>query len=129
MIDFGAYLSSLCASFAALEEEQHRNIELTCHWEPIVLGLDTVTALGLAVAELISNSYVHAFPGGTGAISVSVRRGEPDSEATITFVDDGVGFRELADSKRHGVGLGETADWSRSAASAELLAGPGTGGL
>jgi two-component sensor histidine kinase/CheY-like chemotaxis protein len=104
-IDFGGYLSSLCSSFAALEEEQHRNIGLTCHGEPVVLDLDTVTALGLAVAELISNSYVHAFPGGAGTIAVSLHRGESGGKAIITFVDDGIGFRESGDGKRHGLGL------------------------
>jgi two-component sensor histidine kinase/CheY-like chemotaxis protein len=104
-IDFGDYLSSLCASFAALEQEQHRNIGLSCHGEPIILDLDTVTALGLAVAELISNSYVHAFPDGTGRIGVSLHTGGADGHATITFVDDGVGFRQTGDSKRHGLGL------------------------
>ena len=104
-IDFGGYLSGLCASFADLEEEQHRNIGLTCHGEPVILDLDTVTALGLAIAELISNSYVHAFPDGTGTIDVSLHANEPGGEATITFVDDGVGFRENGDSKRHGLGL------------------------
>jgi len=104
-IDFGAYLSSLCASFENLEDAQHRKIALTCRWEPVILDLDSVTALGLAVAELISNSYVHAFPAGKGTISVSLLRGEPGEKATIAFADDGVGFRENGDSKRHGLGL------------------------
>jgi len=104
-IDFGAYLSSLCASFENLEDAPHRKIALTCHWESVVLDLDSVTALGLAVAELIANSYVHAFPNGTGTISVALLRGGPGDEATITFADDGVGFSENGDSKRHGLGL------------------------
>ncbi|MEJ0069357.1 MAG: sensor histidine kinase [Pseudomonadota bacterium] len=64
-IDFGGYLSSLCTSFKDLESAHHRDIELTSHCEAVILDLDSVTALGLVVAELISNSYVHAFPGGT----------------------------------------------------------------
>jgi two-component sensor histidine kinase len=104
-IDFGGYLSSLCTSFEVLEEAQHRNIELICHFEPLTLDLDTVTALGLVIAELISNSYLHAFPDGTGTISVSMLGGEPGGEATITFADDGVGFTDAGDSKRHGLGL------------------------
>jgi two-component sensor histidine kinase/DNA-binding response OmpR family regulator len=104
-IDFGGYLSSLCSSFEDLEGARHHNIELTCHWEPLILDLDTVTALGLVIAELISNSYRHAFPDGTGTISVSLTGCEPGEEATITFADDGVGFSLPSESKRHGMGL------------------------
>lgn len=104
-IDFGGYLSSLCSSFKELEESQHRNIGLICHSEPVILDLDSVTSLGLVIAELISNSYVHAFPDGTGTIGVSLLRGEPADDATIIFTDDGVGFSETGDSKRHGLGL------------------------
>lgn len=124
-IDFGAYLSSLCTSFAALEKEQHRDIGLMCHGESVILDLDTVTALGLAVAELISNSYVHAFPDGTGTISVSLRRDESASRATIVFADDGIGFRDEVDSKRHGVGLVKRL-MEQVEGSAELHPGPGT---
>jgi two-component sensor histidine kinase/ActR/RegA family two-component response regulator len=104
-IDFGAYLSSLCSSFEDMESAQDRNVGLTCHSEPLMLDLDTATALGLVIAELISNSYLHAFPNGAGTISVSLLGGKPGDEATITFADDGVGFRETGDSKRHGLGL------------------------
>lgn len=61
--------------------------------------------MGLVVAELISNSYVHAFPDGKGTINVSLVRGEPGDKAKITFADDGLGFSENGDSKRHGLGL------------------------
>jgi len=40
-----------------------------------------------------------------GAISVSLLRSERADEATIVFADDGVGFRESSDSKRHGFSL------------------------
>jgi two-component sensor histidine kinase len=66
--------------------------------------LDTVTALGLVVAELIANSYHHAFPDGTGKITVSLARGDRDKNATLVFSDDGVGFIDAGDSKRHGLG-------------------------
>jgi two-component sensor histidine kinase/ActR/RegA family two-component response regulator/putative methionine-R-sulfoxide reductase with GAF domain len=104
-IDFGNYLSSLCESFQALETVAHPHVRLTCHYEPVILDLDTVTALGLVVAELIANSYHHAFPDGTGTIAVSLVRGNPDQDATLMFSDDGVGFVDAGDSKRHGLGL------------------------
>jgi len=104
-IDFRGYLSSLCSSFEALEEQKHRNIKLTCHSESVLLDLDSVTSLGLVIAELISNSYLHAFPDGTGKIDVSLLAGKLGGPATITFADDGVGFGKKADDKRRGLGL------------------------
>jgi two-component sensor histidine kinase/ActR/RegA family two-component response regulator len=104
-IDFGNYLSSLCESFQTLEVVAYPNIRMTCQCEPVVLDLDTVTALGLVVAELIANSFHHAFPDGAGAITVSLVRGKPDEEATLVFSDDGVGFTDSGNSKRHGLGL------------------------
>jgi two-component sensor histidine kinase len=82
-IDFGNYLSSLCESFQALEIIGHPNVKLTCHCDPVILDLDNVTALGLIVAELIANSYHHAFPDGTGTIAVSLVRGDPHEDATL----------------------------------------------
>jgi two-component sensor histidine kinase/ActR/RegA family two-component response regulator len=104
-IDFDKYLASLCESFQVLETVAHPKVGLICHCEPVILDLDTVTALGLVIAELIANSYRHAFPGGGGTITVSLVRGPPEEGATIVFSDDGVGFNGGADTKRRGLGL------------------------
>jgi two-component sensor histidine kinase len=104
-IDFGKYLSSLCESFEALQNDEHPMVELLCHWNPVTLELDTVTALGLVISELIVNSYAHAFPDGRGSISVSLSSGQPGEDATIFFADDGVGFAEKDDSERNGLRL------------------------
>jgi two-component sensor histidine kinase/putative methionine-R-sulfoxide reductase with GAF domain/DNA-binding NarL/FixJ family response regulator len=104
-IDFGTYLSSLCDGFNDMKVPQHRNIVLTCHSQPLMLDLDTATALGLIVAELISNSYLHAFPKEVGTITVSLLAGGVGENATIEFVDDGIGFSDTGTKKRHGLGL------------------------
>ncbi|MDB5393140.1 MAG: signal transduction histidine kinase [Rhodospirillales bacterium] len=104
-IDFGGYLSSLCDAFKDMENPQHRNIDLIYHRHSLMLDLDTATALGLVVAELISNSYLHAFPHDTGTINVSLNVAKSGSEATINFVDDGLGFIPNGNSKRRGLGL------------------------
>jgi two-component sensor histidine kinase len=70
-----------------------------------MIDLDTATALGLVVAELISNSYLHAFPEKGGTIRVSLLAVNSDGDATIKFVDDGVGFVDAGSSKRRGLGL------------------------
>ena len=102
-IDFGAYLESLCKSLDDFQEKGAFKIELLCNAEPISLELDTVTALGIIVTEITSNAYLHAFPDRPGIIKVDlVKKG---NSGVLTISDDGVGFVEKKESKRHGLGL------------------------
>ena len=105
--DFGSYVKSLCLNLQEIQGvEQTGPITLTCDSEALVLDLDVVTALGIVVAELITNCYDHAFPSGAGAIAVSARRTPGDIRtATLTIRDDGIGFTAAAAGKRHGLGL------------------------
>ena len=103
--DFGSYLRSLCLNLAEIQAAPEGSVTLTCDSDAIVLDLDVVTALGIVVAEVVTNSYDHAFPSGkNGSIVVSVRRVDNDI-ATMTISDDGAGFLAKAESKRHGLGL------------------------
>jgi two-component sensor histidine kinase len=103
--DFGSYVRSLCLNLAEIQAAPIDGVTLTCESDAIALDLDVVTALGIVVAEVVTNSYDHAFPGGgKGSIVVSVRRAEGDN-ATITISDDGTGYIAKAESKRHGLGL------------------------
>ena len=104
--DFGAYVKSLCVNLAEIQDGNTDHIQLTCKSVALPLDLDRVTALGIIVAELVTNSYDHAFPDGNGAITVSLTH-SPDmaGKASLTVRDDGTGFVEKAGSKRHGVGL------------------------
>ena len=104
--DFASYVTSLCHNLADIQGKSDSGVTLTCDSEPITLDLDVMTALGLVVAELVTNSYDHAFPDGNGATTVSVRRasGEVDT-ATLTVSDNGKGFNSHAENKRQGVGL------------------------
>ncbi len=103
--DFGGYLLSLCRS---LEEIQGgpSNVKMTCSSELLTLDIDVVTALGIIVAELVTNSYDHAFQKLGGKIDVSVRRDPDDANAAVlTISDDGRGFEVQPGSKRYGLGL------------------------
>ena len=103
--DFGSYLKSLCLNLAEIQAAPGGGVTLNCYSDAIVLDLDVVTALGIVVAEVVTNSYDHAFPDGRkGSISVSVRRENGDA-ATLTIGDDGTGFLPKAENKRHGLGL------------------------
>jgi len=103
--DFGTYVKSLCANLGEIQDSPAK-VTLTCDSDVVILDLDVVTALGIVVAELVTNSYDHAFPGGVGAIDVSVRR-DPGNGAMASLVirDNGQGFEMQSGSKRHGLGL------------------------
>jgi two-component sensor histidine kinase len=104
--DFGTYVKSLCLNLAEIQGTSDGAVTLRCDSEPLALDLDVVTSLGIIVAEVVSNSYDHAFPYGTGSIIVSVQRTFGDIDiATMTISDDGEGFKTQAESKRHGLGL------------------------
>ena len=102
-IDFGGYLKSLCISLEDFQQRGTSGVSLACRAEPMPLGLDVLTALGIVVTEVISNAYLHAFPDGSGQIRVDlVHQGEV---GLLTIADDGIGFVSQNESKRHGIGL------------------------
>jgi two-component sensor histidine kinase len=103
MTDFGTYANSLSLNIAEIHAGK---IRLTCNFASIMLDLDTVTALGIVLAELVTNAYDHAFPNGEGVITVSVRVPEADDGmARLTISDTGTGFVPKYGSKRQGLGL------------------------
>jgi two-component sensor histidine kinase len=104
-IDLGAYLKALCLSLPRLQQTSVDGIALVCVVDSILVNLDTVTAVGMIVAELVSNSYEHAFAGGNGVINVSLGLSGTPGEVTLLVADNGSGFVEQTGSKRHGVGL------------------------
>ena len=69
-----------------------------------MLGVDETTALGMAVAELVTNSYDHAFPDRGGTISVTLTRSGP-ATAVLTVQDDGAGFPAKFTASRNGLSL------------------------
>lgn len=59
------------------------------------------------LAELVTNSYDHAFPHNEGLVTLSVRAPAQNDGglATLTVSDTGTGFVPVYESKRQGVGL------------------------
>lgn len=104
-IDLGSYLEELCRSLPEMQEDKPERVDLRCDVEPLLLGLDSVTALGMVVAELVTNSYGHAFPQRNGNIVVTLLKNNGDGSATLSIKDDGIGFAVRTDSSRRGLGL------------------------
>ena len=103
-VDLADYLRALCTSLPGLQAERTHPVRIICHAETVMLGLDEVSSLGMAVAELVTNSYGHAFPEREGAINITLARAGP-AAATLTIQDDGVGFEVKIGSSRHGLSL------------------------
>jgi len=91
-IDFAQYLRELGASLgtAAGIDSQHRT--LVVEVQPMTLPADTAQALALAVNELVTNAFRHAFvPDRPGTVWV---QGGVDADGTVrvTVADDGKGL-------------------------------------
>jgi len=88
-----------------LQDERASRISLDYDAGSMMVPLESVTALGIALTELISNSYRHAFPDHEGAITVTLARSDDASTATLTIQDNGVGFAPKAVAARRGLGI------------------------
>jgi two-component sensor histidine kinase len=104
MTDFSGFVRSLCAGLENTQTLPGSMVKLECQTEPLMLDLDVVTALGLIIAEIVTNSYEHAFPGGKGTIRVSVSIGSPNT-GRIIIRDDGIGFDPKRQDQRYGLKL------------------------
>ena len=103
-MDFGAYLCALCRNLAEFQAVPN-DVSLRCEKAQVILDLDVITSLGIVAAELVTNSYEHAFPHGRGTIAVMLSHEPGSNLAVMTVADDGVGFEPQPQSKRHGLGL------------------------
>lgn len=106
MSDFGAYLKTLCHHLADVQAASGGIVTLTCDSVELRLDLDVVIALGIAVTELVTNAYEHAFPDGKGSITASLRHSDTRSDtAILTVGDNGAGYDAKAENKMQGLGL------------------------
>ncbi len=103
-IDLKSYLKQLCSFLPGLQDDRNWKVELSCQAESLMLPLNQITVLGMIVAELVTNSYRHAFPNMAGAITLSLVC-SMSGEAILSVRDDGVGFDTIGTTTRRGIGL------------------------
>jgi two-component sensor histidine kinase len=103
-IDLRSYLQQLCSFLPGLQDDRNWKVELSCQAESLMLPLNQITVLGMIVAELVTNSYRHAFPNMAGAITLSLAC-SMSGEAILSVRDDGVGFDTIGTTTRRGIGL------------------------
>ncbi len=105
IIDLREYLEKLCLALPGLQDNRMWKVGLECNAESVMMPLNYVTMLGMIVAELVTNSYRHAFPSMDGIITLSLARAPEGGSAILTIQDDGVGFAVTDETSRRGVGL------------------------
>ena len=104
-IELGGYTRELCQHLAAAHGSDR--VHLRSEVVPLTVPLDSAVPYGLALTELITNAFKHAFPKGNGAIRVSLVRA--GNRATLTVSDNGVGMPERAlDNPGFGLDLVQT---------------------
>lgn len=82
-----------------------RGVNVAVNSIPLAVGLDFAIPIGLLVTELLTNSLKHAFPTGTGHISVLLRR-DAARKLVLIISDDGQGRPNGPTSREAAPGLG-----------------------
>ena len=103
-VDLGTYLCALCKTLPTLQPDRIHPVTINCHADAVLMSLDNVASLGMVLAELVTNSYDHAFPERAGTITVTLEHNGP-TRATLVVSDNGIGHMSPTDSERRGVGL------------------------
>jgi len=91
-IDFKVYLEKLCRNLGQAYGASRKGIVLKVEECSVTLDMDQGIAIGMVIAELISNAFKHAFPLGNGG-NVSINLSELDEKnVQLIISDDGEGM-------------------------------------
>ncbi len=105
-INLAEYIRDLVLLLAGNLELDSSRIKYHFNLEEVNVTLDTAIPCGLLLQEIISNSFVHAFPGKrSGILSVSLNF-TPEKLIHLEINDDGVGFPSSVDlNKKNDFGI------------------------
>ncbi len=86
-IDFEIYLKKLCRNLSQAYGAPDKGIALTVKQCDVTLDMDQGIAIGMVIAELISNAFEHAFPLGKGG-TVEINLSELDEKNVQLIIRD-----------------------------------------
>ena len=92
------YIIQLVQEIKTSYTKPDSKIELQTDCDPILLDFDTSIPLGLIINELITNSFKHAFPNGTGKITITFKA--HPSNYVLQIKDNGVGLPSNFEAKK-----------------------------
>ncbi len=91
-IHFGDYLKKLCRNLERVYNTSQKKISLKIKQTDVTLDMDQGIAIGMVIAELVSNAFKHAFlENRGGSVIVSLSRLD-DGSVKIIVKDDGKGL-------------------------------------
>ena len=131
-IDLGDYLRSLAAMIQRSHSER-AGVALRFELVPLTGGMDTAVPLGLAVNELLTNAFKHAFPRAARPARLAPEivialRPEPDGRLRLEVRDNGVGLPEgFAPAENRSLGMRLVQIFAKQLHS-ELIWSSGSGG-
>jgi PAS domain S-box-containing protein len=89
-VDMARYFADLIRSLGATYGDAGEGVTTRVDAAGVVLSANLAIPCGLMVNELVTNAFKHAFPGGRGAVTVTLR--EEAGRFTLRVADDGVGL-------------------------------------
>ncbi len=99
-VRFDEFLKRLLDNLKVLYSPGSENISFETDLEEVHLIMDTAIPCGLIVNELLTNSLIHAFPGGAkGQIKVTFQR-EGDDGYLLAVSDNGIGLSADPESSK-----------------------------
>ncbi|PWC45833.1 hypothetical protein TSO221_15710 [Azospirillum sp. TSO22-1] len=91
-VELGGYLQELCANSVALYGRGLvGGLALEASVGEVYVDHNTAVSLGLIANEFVTNSAKHAFPRGSGTITLELAA-SPSGRVTLRLADDGVGM-------------------------------------
>ena len=92
-IDLDNYVNELIANLYSSRKKNPEQIKVNLNIDqPFIVLIDLAVPLGLVMNELISNSFLHAFPDNRpGSISIHLHHPEPN-RMVLNYQDNGIGF-------------------------------------
>ena len=94
-LNIGEYLNSLVKDILSSYSRVSCRVTSSVVVDDIYLNINTALPMGLIVNELVSNCIKHAFPDGTGNITISMVRDK--DEYILNVSDNGIGLSEDVD--------------------------------
>ncbi len=87
-----AYLREIAAALSASLIGNKSGIEIEVKAEPLEIDSDRAVPFGLLVNELATNAVKHAFPHGTGHVTLSLEK--VGNQIELVVADNGVGMKD-----------------------------------
>jgi two-component sensor histidine kinase len=99
-VDLDGYLPEIAKALSASLLGNKSGIQIAVEVEALEIDAERGVPLGLLVNELITNAVKHAFPGGSGLVTLTVQRNGKD--ATLRVADNGIGMAAQGQEGRLG---------------------------